>query len=148
MKKVLEEDFESIYRSPIDWNTLQGATVLITGAMGMIGSLIIRYLCFLKNKYAVKIHIIAITRSEDTAIALFEDKSIEYVVGDVREPFKIESKIDYIIHCAASTKSEEMVTYPIENIQTSVYGTDNICRFAKEKTIKSMVYLSSMEVYG
>jgi nucleoside-diphosphate-sugar epimerase len=148
MKKVLEEDFESVYQGPIDWNTLHGKTVLVTGTTGLIGSLIIHYLWLLKIKYSVDVNIIANARCEEKAKVLFKDMDMQYVIGDVREPLKVEGPIDYIIHCAANTKSRDMVTNPVENIQTSIYGTDNICRLAKEKGVKSMVYLSSMEVYG
>jgi nucleoside-diphosphate-sugar epimerase len=68
--------------------------------------------------------------------------------GDVREKAVFSEKPDYIIHCAAVTKSKEMVDHPVENLLTSVEGTQNALGLALQSNIKSMVYISSMEVYG
>ena len=73
---------------------------------------------------------------------------VQIVVGDVAEPINIAEKVDYIIHGASMTSSKEFVDYPVETILTGMTGTDNVLRFAKEKEVKSMVYLSSLEVYG
>ena len=56
--------------------------------------------------------------------------------------------VDYIFHCAAVTKSSDMVSNPTEVIEASVYGTANALNLAREKSVRSMVYTSSMEVYG
>lgn len=56
--------------------------------------------------------------------------------------------IDYIIHCASVTGSSEMVSHPVKVIQSIVNGTQNVLEAARRCGIKSMVYLSSMEVYG
>lgn len=41
-----------------------------------------------------------------------------------------------------------MVTKPVETICVAVDGTRNILELAKENDVKSVVYISSMEVYG
>ena len=61
---------------------------------------------------------------------------------------KINFSIDYIIHGAAITTSKDMVEHAVETLDTAYIGTRNILNLAKSKKIKSMVYLSSMEVYG
>ena len=41
-----------------------------------------------------------------------------------------------------------MVNSPVETLMVSIDGTKNVLQFAKEKMVKSMVYMSSMEMYG
>ena len=46
------------------------------------------------------------------------------------------------------TTSRIMVEKPVETLMTSVEGTKNILEFARKQKCKSVVYISSMEVYG
>ena len=41
-----------------------------------------------------------------------------------------------------------MIEKPVETLLISVEGTKNILNFAQEKKCASVVYISSMEVYG
>lgn len=61
---------------------------------------------------------------------------------------QIPMPIDYIIHCACVTQSSEMVAHPVETADSIVMGTRNVLELARKKQVKSMVYVSSMEVYG
>lgn len=56
--------------------------------------------------------------------------------------------VDYIFHCASITASKMMIEKPVETLLISVEGTKNILNFAQEKKCASVVYISSMEVYG
>ena len=50
MNKLLEEDFKYISdNSSIPWDLLNGKTILITGATGFLGSLLIRFFYYLNN---------------------------------------------------------------------------------------------------
>lgn len=53
-----------------------------------------------------------------------------------------------IFHCASVTTSKVMIEKPVETLLTSIDGTKNILELAKEKNLKSVVYISSMEMYG
>jgi nucleoside-diphosphate-sugar epimerase len=115
----------------IPFNMLSGSTVLITGATGIIGGMLVQTLETLNAEQRLNINIVAHTRKTH---------------GDIRKPFEIDRQIDYVFHCASVTKSADMVTKPAEVIDIAVNGTLNILNFAKN--CKSFVYLSSMEVYG
>ena len=41
-----------------------------------------------------------------------------------------------------------MVEKPVETLMTSIEGTKNVLEFARKQKCKSVVYISSMEVYG
>ncbi|MBO4626720.1 MAG: NAD-dependent epimerase/dehydratase family protein [Lachnospiraceae bacterium] len=141
---VLKEDLERIVRdSNIDWERLRGARVLVTGATGFIGSLCMRTLLATK----IPMQTVAMVRNRAKAELLFGD-SVEYLVGDVREPLPSEKPFDFIIHCASNTNSKMMVEKPVDTLEISAAGTMRILECAKECGAKSVVYVSSMEVYG
>ena len=67
---------------------------------------------------------------------------------DIQSPVRIDGPVDYVILGAGMTASKDFVDQPVETIMTALQGTNNLLEFAREKLVKSMVYLSSMEVYG
>ncbi len=61
---------------------------------------------------------------------------------------EIEEDIDYIVHGAHPTSSRYFIEHPVETLHTAVYGTDRLLALAREKQVRSFVFLSTMEVYG
>lgn len=125
-------------------------TYLITGATGYIGSMLVRYLKEKDNN----INVIALVRNKERAISILpkEIRIIQADLADRTAMLKLamsgEIKCDYVIHCASVTKSAEMVSRPVEVIESIVNTTQNMMELAKDSNAKSVVYLSSMEVYG
>lgn len=148
MNKIIQEDVD-IFASQFELaEQLQGSTFLITGATGLIGSSLIRCLLALKKQ----IKIIAPVRSISKIDQIFEEnqiKEIEFINCDfINYNYSNIGKIDYIVHCAAPTSSKFFVERPVETFNTIMKGTQRMLDLANEKKIKSMVYLSSLEVYG
>lgn len=147
MHNILFDDFEYIL-SAYNWDKLKNSTILITGGTGFLGSLIIKTLDYASKRNNLNIHIIAFVRSMEKAKQILKSCNLSVVVGDIREPLTVDENIDYIFHTAAITKSKEMLEAPVEVIEGIVNGTQNVLKLANTKKIKSMVFLSSMEVYG
>lgn len=142
--RSLMEDLEYIAHYDLPFEELKGSTVLVTGATGLIGVSIVRALLAIGD-----IKVLAFVRNEEKARKIFmENVSLKFVVGDIIMPIQIDRNVDYIFHCASVTTSKVMVEKPVETLLTSVEGTRNILDFAKEKQCKSVVYISSMEMYG
>ena len=139
----IEISFESISK-------LKNKTFLITGGTGFLGSLLTRYLLFLNSEYNSEIKIILPVKNMQKAEEMYCDvkSDVEFVSGDIRSLPPIKQTIDFIFHFAANTKSADMVKYPVETADGIVVGTKNILEFARKKKVESMVYISSMEVYG
>ena len=149
MSELLLLDMEQIVSDGIiPWNSLNGSTVLVTGATGLIGSAIVRALFAAKEKHGLTIGILATGRDRSKAKQLVEYYGAEFFEQDICEPLMVHCNVDYVFHCAASTKSSDMAANPVGVIETSIKGMINVLTLAKEKHVKSMVYLSSMEVYG
>lgn len=136
-----------------DWNRIKNSTILVTGGTGLIGSTLINSLVYADIKKNYDIKILALVRNVKKAEKIFSEQlkaeqNLEFVQGSIEEIPEIKENIDYIIHCASPTASSFFIEYPVETIKTAVQGTINVLELAKEKKIKGMVYLSSMELYG
>lgn len=119
-------------------------TYLITGATGYIGSLLSEYLLQQGQQVTV------IVRNIEKLKVTLKDK-VNIIQGDIRDSSmmdRILGRYDYLIHCAAPTQSAYMISNPIEVANTIIQGTQNMLKLASRCQIKSMVFLSSMEVYG
>lgn len=141
---IFEEDIKNIIKD-FDMSIFDEKTVLVTGATGLIGKLCVKSL--LNSGYNTQV--IALVRDGEKAKNLFgESKRLFFLIQDINQRISISRKVDYIIHAASTTSSKDFVEKPVETIYTALNGTRNILEFAKNKRIESMVYLSSLEVYG
>ena len=127
-------------------------TFFITGATGLIGSTLVKYLidcCELEN---ADYKVIALVRSTDKAKKVFGDyynsKHMTIVQGNVEELHNIEGDVDYIIHGANPTSSKYFVENPVETLHTAICGTENLLKLAVNKKVKGFIFLSTMETYG
>ena len=115
----------------------------ITGATGLVGEALTEYLH--ENGEDVTVFV----RNEEKAKRLFSHLSrVSIVAGSIESEISYTGDIDYIIHTAAPTSSDFFLNYPVETIDSIVFGTKSILELAKAKQVKSVVNLSSMEMYG
>ena len=121
--------------------------ILITGATGLIGQNVIKYLF---DELQGKVSIYALVRSIDKAKDIFLSNydNIHFLQGDILNFDFDDLKIDYIIHAASQTSSRAFVENPVETISVAIDGTRNILDYARKSKVKRFVYLSTMEVYG
>lgn len=144
MNSILKNDINEIIEN-FDMSIFNDKCTLITGATGLIGKL-----CALSiAKSGAKV--IALVRNKQKGEKIFEGLSnVELLIQDINQPINIDKRVDYIIHCASTTSSQDFVQKPVETIYTAINGTRNVLEYAKrrDKYLKGMVYLSSLEVYG
>ena len=146
MNSILEEDIKNIADSKlVNWEEFNNKSILITGATGLICSIMIKAFC--KKKLNLKMYLLV--RNKENAKQMYgENENIEYIESSI-ENFNVEDiKVDYIIHAASPTKSKFFIEEPVETMDISIIGTKKILEQAKKSDVKSMIYLSSMEMYG
>lgn len=117
---------------------------LITGGTGYIGLTLVKFLTAMGCK------ITTLVRNRQKAEALLPH-DVNIILADVTDASAVSEMnehFDYIIHTAAVATSSIMVSNPVETADSIVLGTKNILELALRADVKSMVYLSSMEVFG
>lgn len=136
----------------IDWNALDGAHVLVTGATGLIGSLCVRALLERNRLAGSHIAVHALVRSEDKARAMLaeyvDDDDLSIHAVELRDVPRSGIPADYIIHTACPTASRFFMEHPVETFDAIVNGTGAMLETARARGSRSMVYVSSMEIYG
>lgn len=143
MNKYIAEDINIIKQDPIINEIKENSSVFITGITGLIGSNLARTLLYLEKN----ITIYALVRDINKARRLFPTEKICFIEGNIVDEIQACS-VDYIFHCASITTSKIMVESPVETIMTSVIGTKNVLDLAVKSGCKSLVFVSSMEMYG
>lgn len=130
---------------------LDGKSVLVTGATGLIGSNLVAALLEYGAHRPTPPKVIALVRDCRKAEALFSPFPTEQLTvqqGDVTRDFECPYPVDYIVHAASQTASKAFVNAPVETIDTALSGTRRLLELAREKRVASFVFLSTMEVYG
>ena len=153
--KIYEEDLNNIINAQtIDWNKFQNKKFFITGATGLIGTTLVNTLLYANMKKHLNCTIYAMVRNQNKALTLYQKQleqniGLHVLTGDILAPVLFDTgKIDYIIHAASQTSSILFVEKPVETINTTFYGTHNILEYAKAHDAESVIFLSTMEVYG
>lgn len=145
--KTQQEDIQSFVQSFALADELMNSSFLITGATGLIGSSLIRCLLSLDKG----IRVVAPVRNKVKAKSMFEgiDGQVEWIECDlVSYMYDQIGDVDYIIHCASPTNGKFVTEHPAETYELAVESTRNLLQYSRRHTIKSLVYVSSLEAYG
>lgn len=152
MEEILKMDIcDALSDCNIPWSELRNSTILVTGATGVIGGILVRVLSAANKQFDLKLRLLAHGRNRKKGETLAQNLNLEFIGGDIQHPiplFDIVNKIDCIFHCAAITNSAGMVNKPVDVMVTAIDGTRNMLELACGKHCREFVYLSSMEVYG
>ncbi len=130
-------------------NEIDEKTVMITGASGLVGSRLVKKL--LEERKGVTV--VALVRNAEKAKKVLADylQNPRFILreNDVCQPIDYEGDVDYMIHTAGITGgSKQHIDYPMRTINTALQGTVNVLDYARDRKVKGVVYLSSLEVYG
>lgn len=149
---VLRDDVETALNDPaILWDRFRGATVLVTGATGVIGTAVTRVLCAANLAKGLGLTLVAQGRDTAKGRRLEAQLGVRFFAADVRELSPAASglgKADFVVHAAGMTSSARMVAQPEDVLKTAIDGTRNVLDLALALGASNVVYVSSMEVYG
>lgn len=129
---------------------IEGSTVLITGATGLLGSNLTKE-CMRHGA-----RVIALGRSEEKLQGCFSEYlqtgAITLVAADVQDIDKrINEPVDYIFHAAGPIEFSTIINKPMDIIAPNVIGTISCLNFLRNQSQKvcgRLVYFSSEAVYG
>lgn len=128
---------------------LKNKTVLVTGAKGLLGQAIIKWILYYNEKYDCRTRIIASTRNEKVIPDYINhDDNIKYCSFGCEGYACSNESIDYIIHCATPTDKSAFNHTPYETLQVIIDGTKSVIDILKSNNKAKLLYVSSEEVYG
>jgi UDP-glucose 4-epimerase len=130
-------------------NSLKGATVLVTGGAGLIGSHIVDRLV---EEQAAEVRILDnLMRGRRRNVAVAEASGrVVFLCGDVRDPVAVRDAVhgcDYVFHQAA-IRITLCAERPRDCMDVLVQGAFNVFEAAAAEKVRKVVYASSASVYG
>lgn len=146
MNKILLEDINNFDIPNGIKSALSNSTIVVTGATGLIGSLLVKCLACLN----LGIKFILPVRNKDKASACFNGYDcVEIRQCDIPSFFNsLTIDIDYIFQCASPTNGTYISEHPAETLLLPTESMKAISEYARMHSVKSIVYLSSIEYYG
>ncbi len=120
---------------------LNGKTVVVTGASGYIGSVLVDALV----KYSCKV--IRVSRNE--LMPLADTKSIKADIHNADTWAEIVAQADIIYHLAGNTSVYEAAKNPAESLNSTLLPLNHLIKAAQERQSKPrVVFASTATVYG
>lgn len=149
---IIEHDMQDIYSRNLEWRKLQGKTVLITGATGMLASYVVFFLVYLNERYGLDMHFVLMVRNLQKCrqrFGIYVDKAYVHVItSDINQPLTYDKKVDFIIHAASLASPQYYGKMPVEVAAPNVIGTYYLLKFAQEQNVSSFLFFSSGDIYG
>lgn len=150
-EELLSRDIGAMAGAIPDVGKLRGASVLVTGAGGLVGSLAVRALLRADMLNGLGLTVYALGRDR---------RKLEHAVGAESEHLRLFTcdlanepipcpGADYVIHCASPTASSFFCDHPVETAGAILHGTEKILKHAlRYGGTRKIVFVSSIEVYG
>lgn len=151
-KEIIEEDLRNIYVRDIPWGKLEGSTILVTGAYGMLASYMVFMLLYLNECKGMHIRIICIVKSKEKFEKRFGSidrfRGLEVYGGRLDERLDLQMDIDYIVHAASLASPHYYKVCPVEVLMPNVIGSYWLLKLAEKKNLSGYLLFSTGEVYG
>ncbi len=151
--KLWISDIDASLASIIDLKELAGKSIMITGSTGLICSAVTDILLRWNETHEEKIHVWAAGRDVSKIQRRFSKyvkecwfTSIPY--DATSESISFRCACDYIIHGAGNASPNKILCEPVETMLSNILGLKNLLDYARDNSVKRVLYISSSEVYG
>ena len=150
--EIYVSDVANIANENLPWEKLSGKSLLLTGATGLIGTLLIDVLMKKNRDDKLNVKIFAAGRNEKVAAQrfadYFDDKNFSFVKLDVNEPIKDTFHVDFIIHAASNSQNKLFAADPVNTIMANILGSYNLLEYGVKSKVERFVFVSSGDSYG
>jgi len=134
----------------LDTKKLNLKKILITGSFGFIGKYILDTLINLRDLNNLNIEIFAIDNfitTEKEHFNYYKMQRINCINHDISKKINLDLNFDLIISLAGIASPYYYKKYPLETLNTSIAGLQNIFSMNNHKQTK-YIFFSSSEIYG
>jgi len=154
MNEVIQEDVRALTEELRDTvAALAGTTLLVTGGSGFLASYLLDSVAWF-NDYLlarpcrlISMDNLRSGKAERTA-HLSARPEFRFVETDISQPFDLGEHVDWIVHGAGIASPTFYRRYPLETIDVNVSGTRQVLELARRDGVRSVVSLSTSEIYG
>lgn len=144
-----QQDIQRLYDSGLNLDALNGGTLLVAGATGLVGACVVDIVMADPHR---NVRVIAAGRNRQRAEARFkayaDDPRFAFVQMDVTKPIAGDTHYDYIIDAASNASPNFFKLQPVEVIKANIDGAAHLLDYGRCHALRKMVYVSSGEVYG
>ena len=145
---LLMQELERIAALPLPYEKLDGATVAVTGAGGLVGSYLMRALDAARRARGLNLNLIALCRSsERTRAQLCGVEDLICLEYDATRPLTADFRADYVLHAAANAHPLAFSKDPVGTMQANILGTMNLLERIRA-TGGRFILFSTGEIYG
>lgn len=133
----------------LDYNTIEGKKILVTGGAGFIGSNLIERLLSLKASVVCFDNFS--TGKRQNIEPFLENPNFKLIEGDIRnldDCRKACMSQEYVLHQAALGSVPRSINDPITSNDVNVSGFLNMLVAAKDAGVKRLIYAASSSTYG
>ena len=123
---------------------LNGKSILVTGASGLIGSAVADFLALSVDN----VELYLASREESAILKRFPYEQYHFVKYDAMEALKMDHKFDFVIHAAGPANPKLYSQMPVETMMVNILGTKNILEHLRNQGAGRLLFLSSSEIYG
>ncbi len=132
---------------------LAGTTLLVTGGSGFLASYLLDSVAWFNDHLLPRpcrlISMDNLRSGKAERIAhLAARPEFRFVEADVSLPFDLGERVDWIVHGAGIASPTFYRRYPLETIDVNVAGTRQVLELARRGRMRSVVSLSTSEIYG
>lgn len=137
------------------WGELEGKAIFLSGAAGMIGSLLTDAVMTRNQELPCqrRCTVLAVGRNENAAkerfVRWWGSDHFYFIAQDITQPIgDLPVSPDYLIHGASTTHPIAYSTQPINTILSNIFGTYYMLELAAKHPQSRFLLLSSVEIYG
>lgn len=150
---LYRQDLAKVAGLPLDWHLLQGRSIMISGATGMIGSFLVDLIAYKNQTDGLACTVYALGRNEAKAhqrfSAIWQQPWFRFVCCNINTGITLEANtVDYVFHAASNTHPVAYATDPIGTVITNIIGTHNLLEYAAVHNTRRFIFASTVEVYG
>ena len=152
--KLYMDDVKYVAKLALPWEKLQGKSLMLSGATGLIGSFLVDVIMEKNATVDLNCTVYALGRNVEKAKTRFskhvDNPLLVFIPYDVKLPFTRDDigTVDYVLHLASNTHPMQYSTDPIGTITTNIIGLQNLLDFAVTHNVTRFAFASSNEIYG
>lgn len=154
LNSIIRQDVEAIAAElESTLRPLAGTTLLVTGGSGFLCSYFLDTVAYLnEHAWQFPCRMLCVDNLKSglaQRIAhLLPRTNFRFIEHDISKPLTLEVSVDWIIHGASIASPTFYRRYPLETIDVNVGGTRNVLELVRQHRVRSLLYLSSSEIYG